>query len=52
MGTTPTLVDIVLPLPSLPVVCRRKPLDAVLRPGPARSSMSGAKTLEEVIRWA
>lgn len=30
---------------------RRKPLDAVLRPGPARSSMSGARTLEEVIRW-
>lgn len=31
--------------------CRRKPLDAVLRPGPARSSMSGARTLEEVIRF-
>jgi hypothetical protein len=30
---------------------RRKPLDAVLRPGPARSSMSGARTLEDVIRW-
>ena len=30
---------------------RKRPLDAVLKPGPARSSLSGARLLEEVIRW-
>lgn len=30
---------------------KRRPLEPVLRPGPARSSAGGARLLEEVLRW-